>query len=339
MNNLDLPPFPVPGASGPHVCEAVRFYLALVDELPFEQVRILSEHVKECAACAAEFQRLQQSSRLLASLPESTPSARVDEAIQTFLRAQQRSGNRPAAHAPAMEPLARQLRPLGGRRRTTFTRRRMGLLSLAAAALLVLAVASILLRGVIWPTSNATAFQLPANLSWSGYVLHYTQTQHDEQGKAYQVEVYQDLGTNQMHIESRMQGTFDVVVVTDQQDMLGKDMMHHIAQKGQDVEAWAVDGSVFDLEELRQDLSTQRASYLGSGTFAGQKVYQIRASNGRILLLNMHYFPVNVLPTSANASTPMYSTCELMPVAQVSDSMWDMSVPANFHMGKLPARA
>ena len=217
--------------------------------------------------------------------------------------------------------------------------RRMGLLSLAAAALLVLAVASILLRGVIWPTSNTTAFQLPANLSWSGYVLHYTQTQHDEQGKAYQVEVYQDLGTNQMHIESRMQGTFDVVVVTDQQDMLGKDMMHHIAQKGQDVEAWAVDGSVFDLEELRQDLSTQRASYLGSGTFAGQKVYQIRASNGRILLLNMHYFPVNVLPTSANASTPMYSTCELMPVAQVSDSMWDMSVPADFHMGKLPARA
>jgi hypothetical protein len=339
MNNLDLPPFPIPGARGPQVCEAVRFYLALVDELPFEQVRVLSEHVKDCPACAAEFQRLQQSARLLASLPESTPSARVDQAIQVFLRNQQRPVRHPAQPALSMEPLARQLHAPVKRRKTASTRRRMGLLSLAAAVLLILVVAGVFLRGIIWPASPATAFQLPANLSWSGYVLHYTQTQHDARGKAYQVEVYQDLATNQMHIESRMKGAFDVVVVTDQQDMLGKDMMHHIAQKGQSVAQWAVDGSLFDLQQLRQDLSTQRASYLGTSTFANQEVYQIRASNNEILLLNMHYLPVNVLAASTRASTPLYSVCELMPTAQVDDSMWDMRVPSNFHMGKLPTRA
>jgi hypothetical protein len=136
-----------------------------------------------------------------------------------------------------------------------------------------------------------------------------------------------------------MKGTFDVVVVTDQQKMLGKDMMHHIAQEGQSVANWAIDGSVFELRQLRQDLTARHTVYLGKSTFANQEVYQLRASNGQILLLNMRYLPVNVLSTSSNTSTPLYATCELMPTAQVSDSMWDMQVPSNFRMGQLPTKS
>lgn len=341
MNNLDLPPFPVLGASGPQVCEAVRFYLALVDELPFEQVRILSEHVKGCYACAAEFQLLQQTTRMLATLPESVPSARVDDAILTFLRSQQPAHPASVQLHPEKQPInLHQTPPL--RRRASSARRRVGTLALVAAVLLVLALAGVFARGLIWPTSGTQqAFALPGNLTWSGYVLHYIQTKNDAHGKSYQVEVYQDLGTNQMHIESMMQGEFDVVVVTDQQDMLGEDMMHHVAQKGNGVSNWAVDGSTFDLADLRQDLASQRAVYLGQSTFANQPVYQIRTSNGQVLLLNMQYLPVNALDNGTNVSTsaPMYATCTLLHSAQVSDSMWDMHVPANFHMGELPTKS
>jgi hypothetical protein len=346
MNNLDLPPFPVLGSSGPQVCEAVRFYLALVDELPFEQVRILSEHVKGCAECAAEFHLLQQTTRMLASLPASTPSARVDNAIQAFLYSQQQAKSTPVPLSPAksapirLQP-TKQTSPL---RQTLparrHSRRRVGTLALVAALLLALALGGVFLRGLIWPaTSNPTAFALPANLSWGEYVLHYVQTKIDAQGRSYQVEIYQDLGTNQMHIESKMQGEFDVVVVIDQQTMLGKDMMHHVAQEGNAVANWAVDGSTFDLGQLRQDLTTQHAVYLGQSTFANQPVYQIRTSNGQVLLLNMQYFPVNVLSTSSSSGTPMYATFALVPNAQVSDAMWDMQVPSNFHMGELPTKS
>ncbi len=349
MNNLDeLPPFPTLGSSGPQACEAVRFYLALVDELPFEQVRILSEHVKGCAGCAAEFQRLQQTSRVLAALPESIPSTRVDQAIQAFLHSQQPARTAPPVRRPTERPAPLPLPPIRQvsrplqlppvRRRS---QRRVGTLALVAALLLVLGLAGVFLRGIILPGTSATAFALPANLSWSGYTLHYVQMKNDTQDQAYQVEVYQDLGTSQMHIESTMQGKFDVVVVTDQQDMLGEDMMHHVAQKGNSVAKWAVDGSIFELAQLRQDLGTQQAVYLGQSTFQNQPVYQIRTSNGQVLLLNMQYFPVNVLSgsTNASASASPYTRFELLLSKKVDDSMWKMQVPSNFHLGKLPAQA
>lgn len=337
MNNLDFPPFPVPGTSGPQVCEAVRFYLALIDDLPFEQVRILSEHVDGCPACAAEFQRLQKVTRMLAELPASVPSARVDDAILTFLREQQALKPGAGRQLAPEKQLVRKFQGPPARRRTSSTRRRTGILSLAAAAILLLALAVAFLPGLLAPRGGSTAFALPSDLTWQGYVLHYTQTKNDTRGHPYQVEVYQDLGTNQMHIESLMPGKFDVVVVTDQQDMLGKDMMHHVAQKGDAVASWAVDGSAFDLGQLRQALAAQHAVYLGQSTFNGQPVYQIRLSNNQILLLNMHYLPVNVLPGSSG--TALYHTCTLMPTAQVPDATWDMQVPANFRMGQLPAQA
>ncbi|HEY3993054.1 MAG TPA: hypothetical protein VGM01_09275 [Ktedonobacteraceae bacterium] len=344
MNNLDLPPFPALGTSGPQVCEAVRSYLAIVDELPFEQVRILSEHVKGCPECAAEFRLLQKTTRMLANLPVSTPSARVDDAILAFLHSQQPANHtsvqlHPEKRISQQQQATSQRQRLSAKKRTSSSRR-LATLALVAALLVVLVGAGMFLRGLIWPASTQ-AFTLPANLSWSGYVLHYTQTKIDARGKPYEVEVYQDLGTNQMHIESMMQGTFDVVVVTDQANMLGKDMMHHVAQEGNGVANWAIDGSAFDLAQLRQDLADQRATYLGQSTFANQQVYQIRTSNNQILLLNTHYFPVNVLSTSSQTSTnaPVYSACVLMHSAQVSDSMWDMQVPANFRMGKLPTKS
>ena len=333
MNYLDLPPFPTLGEKGPQVCERVRFYLAIVDELPFEQVRILSEHLKGCAECVAEFQLLRQATHLVATLPQSTPSARVDAAVLAALQNRQRTARTSMQLHPS-KTAQETPRPLAVRRRA-----RTGRALALVAALLVIVVAGFFLRGLLVPSGQGEAFQLPTNLSWNGYVLHYTQTREDAQGKLYQVEVYQDLGTDNMHIESSMPGKFDVVVVTDKSTMLGKDMMHHVAQMGSGVEGWATDGSLFDLAILRHDIDTGHATYLGKGNFQGQEVYQIRAANGQVLLLNMSYLPINALRdfTGRGTGVPAYQTCQLLLSARVSDSMWDMHVPSGFQMGQLPA--
>src|SRR5262249_25810748 len=126
----------------------------------------------------------------------------------------------------------------------------------------------------------------------------------------------------------------------DDSTMLGKDMMHHIAQMGSGVEPWAVDGSLFDLTRLRQDLATQHAAYLGKGRFQGQEVYQIRTGNNLVLLLDMRYLPIAVLRdfTGPGTGVPLYGTYDLLSSTQVSDAMWDMQVPADFRMGELPSR-
>ncbi len=328
--SIDFPPFPTPGARGPQVCASVRFYLAIIEDLPLEQTRILSEHLQTCPDCAAEFRLLRHATHLVAALPESAPSARVDKAILAAVagrngRAQQlESEKQTEPRVPAL------------RKGRSIRRRGAGVLALAAA-LLVLVLAGALWRGLIFPASPA--FQLPANLSWNGYVLHYTQTRLDAQGQSYQVEVYQDLGTDQIHIESSMPGQFDVVVVATPSTMLGKDMMHHVAQLGSGVEGWAVDGSLFVLTRLRQDLTTHHATYLGQSTFEGQQVYQVRASNGQVLLLNQHYLPVGVLHSVSGpgSGVPVYDTYQLMLSAQVADSMWDTSIPPGFRMGELPS--
>jgi hypothetical protein len=335
MNNLDLPPFPMIDERGPQVCERVRFYLAIVDELPFEQVRILSEHIKGCTECATEFQLLRQATHLVATLPESTPSARVDAAILATLRTRQKTAHASLPLHPSNIALTRSRPSAAGKRVTR------GKVWGLVAALLLIVVAGFFLHGLLFPSGQGEAFQLPASLSWNGYVLHYTQLRKDAQGKSYQVEVYQDLGTNNMHIESSMPGKFDVVVVTDKSTMLGKDMMHHIAQMGKAVASWAVDGSPFELAFLRHDLASGRAIYLGEGNFHGQKVYQIRTGNGLVLLLNLSYLPVNVLYNfeGQGSGVPLYQTCELLRSAQVSETMWDMQVPSGFQMGQLPANS
>lgn len=336
MNNTDFPPFPAPGARGQQVCEVVRLYLAIVNELPFAQVSILSEHIQTCKECSAEFHMIQRVTHMVATLPMSTPSAHVDRAI---LAAIQKRGETSHAsvqlHAKNQEPLVRRLPT----RKPTSHRR---LISLAlAAVLLLMLLAGVFFRGLIFSANNGQAFAIPKSLSWNGYILHYTQTKTDGQGQSYEVEVYQDLGTNQMHIESTMDGQFDVVVVTDAQSMVGEDMMHRVAQIGDGVAPWSVDGSMFDLAELRQDIATHKMNYLGIGTFQGQNVYMVRASDNEVLLLDMHYFPVNVLQNynGPGSGLSLYKTFSLVPSAQVSDSMWDMTVPSGFQMGQLPAKS
>lgn len=336
MKDLDLPPFPYVDSQEPRLCETVRFYLAIIDDLSFEQVCVLSEHTQKCAACAAEFGLLQQTTHLLNRLPASVPSGRVDAAVLMALHS-----SRPAvrasiqSHTSTRHQISRSsVKGLPG---GLWRARNLALV----AALLFLLVTGIFLHNLTLATGKAPAFQLPTHLTWGSYVLHYTQTRIDQQHKPYQIEVYQDLGTNSMHIESSMEGVFDVVVVTDHQKMLGKDMMHHVAEEDKNVENWAVDGSLFDLALLRQRLASGYAVYQNKGIFQGQDVYQIRVGNGLVLLLNMQYLPVNVLSTAnlSHSGEPLYSTCVLVPSEQVSDSMWDMSVPPGFQMGQIPAKS
>lgn len=329
--SIDFPPFPMPGARGPQVCASVRFYLAIINDLPLEQTRILSEHLQTCPGCTAEFRLLQHATHMVAALPESAPSARVDAAILAVLAGRSELPRR-------LQP-EKQTDPRVSALPKNRSTRRSGTAVLAlVAVLLVLVLAGMFLRGLIFPT--APAFELPANLSWNGYVLHYTQSRLNARGQSYQVEVYQDLGTNQMHIESSMPGQFDVIVVATPTTMLGEDMMHHVAQIGSGVEGWAVDGSLFVLAHLRQDLATHRARYLGQDTFQGQQVYQVRVSNGQVLLLNLHYLPVGVTRgvSGPGNGIPVYESYQLMTSAQVPDSMWDTSIPPGFRMGKLPCK-
>lgn len=335
---VDFPPFPPAGARGPQVCTSMRFYLSIINDLSLEQTRALSAHLQECPDCTAEYQRLGHATQLVASLPESEPSAHVDEAIRAAIA---RRGNLARTTHRAILPETSTDARLSTVHPARAPRRR-GASVLALAAILLLALlAGILWRGLTWTGNAPVAFQLPASLSWNGYVMHYTQTRFDAQGHSYLVEVYQDLGTNQMHIESSMPGKFDVVVVITSTEMLGKDMMNHIAQVGHGVESWTIDGSVFDLGRLRQDLASKHASYLGKGTFKGQPVYQVLTSSGEVLLLDIRYRPVGVLYSLSgpNAGQQVYGNCQLMFSAQVAESMWDMSIPPGFQMGTLPTRS
>jgi len=181
-------------------------------------------------------------------------------------------------------------------------------------------------------------FALPATLTWDSYVLYHSETRLDNKGERYRVETYHDMSTGRMHVETTMPGSLDVVAIGTDHSMLGLDTMHHVAQWGAD--GWNVDDSAFDLAELRNDLHTQIASYLGKDFFHGQPVYRVRSRNGLVLLLSMDYKPVNVLRGAVDPGTgePVYDTLLLMLSSQVAKSMWEMSVPTGYRMGKLPTK-
>ncbi len=322
MNSTHLPPLPKEGESGPKVCETVRLYLAILDDLTPQQVHLLFKHVDACPACSQEFQLINEATRLVGGLGVSSPSRSVDAAILALQNNQHemRTG-KPARRAP-------------------FSSRSIRLASQA-----VVAIAAILLfmfltatHFIAFAPSGAHAFALPANLSWSNYVLYHSETIHGTNGMIYHVESYHDLGSNQIHVETMADGQVDVVVVGDNQSMLGMDMMHHVAQWNADT--WAVDDSVFDLAELRHELQTNSAVYLDTESFQGQKVYRIRCKDGLVMLLDMNYMPVNVLQGSSisDMAKPMYDTLKLMPTSEVPESMCNMSVPSGFHMGTLPSK-
>ena len=60
--------------------------------------------------------------------------------------------------------------------------------------------------------------------------------------------------------------------------------------------------------------------------------------NGEILLLDMHYKPVNVLQDTNGSGTgkAMYDKMQLLSTAPTG--MMDMTPPAGFKTGKLPAK-
>jgi hypothetical protein len=320
MNSTDLPPIPRTGEYGPQVCDTVRLYLAVLDDLSPEQVNLLFKHVAICSACAGEFQLINSATRLVAGLAATTPSPRVDAAIMAMQSAQHSKRSRKLVH----------LIPSGGRSSWL-----VGQIAVAAVLLLALLTAT---HFISLAPSASKAFALPANLSWSNYVLYHSETRIGANGMHYRIDSYHDLGSNRMHIETIASSQLDVVVVGDDHAMLGKDMLHHVAQWGAD--AWAVDDSVFDLAELRHELQTKSAVYLDKENFKGQEVYRIRCKDGLVMLLDMDYMPVNVLQGAAGSSSgePMYDTLKLMPTSEMPSSMWDMSIPAGFQMGTLPAK-
>ena len=322
MNSTHLPPLPKEGASGPQVCETVRLYLAVFDDLTPEQVNQLFKHVDGCPACSEAFQLLNDATRRVRDLGASAPSRRVDAAIQ------------------ALQSNQRELRTGKSVKRVALSGRSLKVISQAAVAIAAVLLFMFLTvtHFIAFAPGKAQAFELPANLSWSNYVLYHSETINGANGMVYHVESYHDLGSNTMHVETIADGQVDVVVVGDDRAMLGMDMMHHVAQWNAD--AWAVDDSVFDLAELRHELQTHSAVYLDKESFRGQEVYRIRCKDGLVMLLDMDYMPVNVLQgsSSADMARPMYDTLKLMPASQVHASMWDMSVPPGFHMGTLPAK-
>ena len=203
----------------------------------------------------------------------------------------------------------------------------------AAAVLVVVMMMPQLLSALFSPPR---AFALPANLSWSSYVLYHTETVVGTHGVQYHIHCYHDLGKGSMRVETTAGIDLDIVAVGDGQELLGEDLIHHIAQWGAD--AWGVDDSLFDLAQLRADLQAYRAIYLGQGTFQGQEVYRIRWRHGLVLLLNTHYLPVNVLRNASGPGTgqPLYETLMMLPAPQVPATVWDARVPTGFRVGMLP---
>src|SRR5258708_25479393 len=321
MNYADLPQLPRVGETGRQVCNIVRLYLAVLNDLAPEQVDQVLQHVSTCASCTWECHLMNSATRLVAGLPMTTPSARVDAAIMAL----QTAGNGARSRKPA--------------RRGPPPRRATWLIGqLAVAAVLLIALLTATHFSSIAPGGHQS-FQLPPNLSWSGYVLYQSDTRVDVSGMVYHVNSYSELGADRMqHVETVADGQLDVVAVGDQHTMLGKDMIHHGGQWG--AEAGGFDDSLFDLAQLRHDLQTKVAVFLDKENFRGQHVYRIPEQNDLVLLLDMDYMPVNVLQGASGPGTgePMYDTVKVIPASQVSSSMWDMSVPPGFQMWTLPAK-
>jgi hypothetical protein len=316
--NADLPPLPDISRRGPQVCATFRLYLAVLHDLPPDQVLLVQTHVQTCADCAREHHLLEHVTQLVISLPASTPSNRVDQTVMAAIAAK---GNGHTPIHPTIQPPARK-------RRLWLTGQ------LAAAAVLLLALVMVIHFTNLLPSSQP-AFALPNTLSWNGYVLYLSETRIAANGERYHVTTYHILGTSHMHVETTMPGSLDVVAIGDEHDMLGMDMTHHIAQRG--AHTWSVDDSIFNAEELRNELKTHQAMFLGKDRFQSQDVYRIRCANGLVILLNMYYQPVNVL-SGIDTGEPMYETLALLPASQVPESMWDMTIPPGFQMGKLPER-
>lgn len=343
MNSTNLPPLPTPEQRGSEVCARMALYIAIWQDLTPSQKALASRHIQSCETCTQEYQFVNSATKLVSRLSqESTvPSARVDQAVMQAIVARRETGKAPI-----------KMRARSARKQPAFSggsSRMASWAAVAAAVLVVLVGGMTLISGSHrtpttanthsgTPATQQQAFSLPANLSWSTEVLYHEQKMTGKDGEQLQVVTYYDPSAHMLNVETTA-SDMDVVMVEDQQahQALGMDMMHHVAQWN--AQSWATDESMFNLQQVRSDLQSGKAIYLGQTTFQGQSVYQIRYPNNQILLLNMNYMPVNVLQVSgsSNAGQPIYTTLKWLPSSNVPDSTWDMNVPKNFKMGTLPS--
>ncbi len=338
-NMEDMPPLPAPGARGPQVCATVQLYLAVLDDLPREQVDVLMQHVQTCPDCTAEYALLHRATHVVHTMSASTtvPSARVDQAIMLLIAA--RSATPVSIVEKQPVPIAVLREPVHVHAQKRWQPSFWMISQIAASIILLLGLITVA-RYVMSTATTKSDFSLPENLSWDAYVLYHSETRIASDGERYVVDTYHDLANGDIHTETMMNNTLDVVAIEDTSEVLGLDMMHHIAQWG--AQAWAVnqsEESLFNLSELRHDLTSNVDVYLGIDVFHGQDVYRVRCKNGLVLLLDTHYMPVNILRGAFGPGTgePIYTTVTLMQPSTVSSSMWDMAVPAGFQMGALPA--
>jgi hypothetical protein len=335
MDYTNLPPLPAANQSGPAVCAVIRLYLAIIDDLTEEQATLLNAHLATCAACGEEFHILERATWLVGSAVATTPSPRVDAAIRAMIEGRGQRQRPVTTPHPVFVPA-----PVFITRRPAPRRRLVSLAGgLVTAAVVLLALfASLHFSSIFDTTGVHTAFALPANLSWNQYVLYHSETRNAAGGQLYHVDSYDELDSGNMRVETKMDNELDVIAVGNNQETVGMDTLHHVAQMGAD--RWMVDDSLFDLQQLRHDFQTKDATYIGTDTFRGQAVYRIRCKDGLVMLLDMQYRPVNVLRGAVGPGTgePIYTSLQLLPPSQVSPSMWDMSVPPGYHMGTLPAQ-
>jgi hypothetical protein len=303
----------------------MRLYLAVLHDVPAEQARVVFEHVHICADCAAEL-RLMTLATYLANPADMSPPPQVDQVVRAAIAA------RSSMHLPEYLQTLRSLHPHHLSRSYRF----LWLIGQVAAVVVLLATLTVM---QLWHGSLATpqAFAPPANLSWNGYVLFYHETKIGMNDMQYTVNCYHDLNTGRMHVETMAGGDLDIVAVGDNQALLGEDLIHHIAQWN--AFAWSVDDSAFDLSQLRSDLQANRALYEGTEVFHGQLVYRVRLKDGLVLLLNTHYWPINVLRDARGPGTgqPVYETLTWLKVSQVPSTLWEIKVPVGFRIGDLPA--
>lgn len=325
MNSTDLPPLPSLKVPGPGVCDVVQLYLAVWNDLSELQKQRLTGHIEICPDCAAEYRLMKRTSRQVAGLATTAPSPHVDQAVLAAIAARSRGGK-----------ITAPVRLARSRPRRTTRRLVTEIVALAAVFMLALLGISQLLTQTM-SSGIQQAFAMPASVSWNGYVLYHTQTEMASNGKQMQITSYRDLGNGNQHVETTIDGQMDVVVVTDKNEALGMDMMHNVAQW--DAQKWTLDEPLFNLTTLRQALASHKVTYLGTSTYNGQTVFQLRNNaDGTVMLLNKSYVPVNVLEkaTTPAAGKPMYDTFLVLPASGVPADTWDMTVPKNFKMGKLP---
>ena len=344
MNNSGLPPLPQIGVVGVEVCNVIQLYMAIWDDLKPEEARVVSAHIHICADCAHEERVFARSAQKVASLDASSPSSRVDQAVMMAIAARTKTTSKVAVQSVRPVPLVTPIKKRN-RKSGSLPLRLGGLVAAAAVMFVGLFAASHYIMPMGGPSQPAKisnrplqAFALPADLSWSGLVLYHRQTMKSADGDQIKVERYQDLASGRLNVEMVMNNKLDVVLVGDARESLGMDMMNHVAQW--DAKGWKVDGSMFDLNQLRLQLKNGQAVYEGKTTFNGQSVYSIRYPDNKILLLDMDYMPVNVLEKTGSATTtaPMYDKVQLLPSSKVPKAMWSMNVPQGFKMGKLPKK-